>query len=419
MTSDWIANSAQALQAFTPPDRCDRRGSDDPGEHKVGHRTAGLQNLGNTCFMNSALQCVANIPDIKGFVLAQEAPAVSPDAVLVEFQKLMVALWDQRSGTVNPAALKESVSQCTSAFTDWEQHDAMEFLEFLINRLAEGLEFSGAEDQSQSTTAELADDLPIQARNHKLRSLFTGYLETTIVCPRDGCAARRARVEAITSIKLPNIDPKLSEHDNVAIIIVPTVSSGLPAAEQRVFVEHSATVEMLLNVAAAKANLERSACLCADLEDGRLRIWPEQDSLNSIRTRGPFLVYELEAEADAACFISQQADNVDSFNVDEKRVCPDDGMTYTFAELKAAFGTEYSADDLRSYWHDAMAIAPSELPSGAQSGVIVHCRVASSRQGMSRCAVERSLLARCWQLRPWKPWSFPWHRVELFDPCPC
>lgn len=39
----------------------------------------------------------------------------------------------------------------------------------------------------------------------------------------------------------------------------------------------------------------------------------------------------------------------------EKRVCPDDGKTYTFDELREAYKSEYSEEDLKGYWRDAMA----------------------------------------------------------------
>jgi len=59
--------------------------------------------------------------------------------------------------------------------------------------------------------------------------------------------------------------------------------------------------------------------------------------------------------------------NVDS---SEKRVCPDDGKKYTFEELQAAFGKEYTAEDLKSYWRDAMKVEGAEVapPEPATKG---------------------------------------------------
>eukprot|EP00913_Durusdinium_trenchii_P035452 g33178.t1 len=48
----------------------------------------------------------------------------------------------------------------------------------------------------------------------------------------------------------------------------------------------------------------------------------------------------------------------------EKRVCPDDGKIYTFEELKVAYASEYSEEDLKGYWRDAMAVAGA--PSDAK-----------------------------------------------------
>ncbi|CAE7332553.1 unnamed protein product [Symbiodinium sp. KB8] len=54
-----------------------------------------------------------------------------------------------------------------------------------------------------------------------------------------------------------------------------------------------------------------------------------------------------------------------SSSAEEKRVCPDDGKTYTFDELKKAYAGEYSDEDLKAYWRDAMAPpgAPVEKPA--------------------------------------------------------
>jgi len=38
-------------------------------------------------------------------------------------------------------------------------------------------------------------------------------------------------------------------------------------------------------------------------------------------------------------------------NPNEKRICPDDGKSYTFQEMNEAFGKDYSAQELMAYWH--------------------------------------------------------------------
>ena len=353
-------------------------------------RTAGLHNLGNTCFMNSALQCLANIPDVRVLTPAALPSQTSRDRVVAEFQRLMHALWDRRSDTVNPSALRESINGCTSAFGVWEQHDAMEFLEFLINHLAEGSKASGEEAPSASPPRDGQSSTPgansVQDGDGLAPlSFFTGLLKTTISCPHSSCGTERARVEPITSVKLPSIDPKLSEQDDVTVIVVPAPSSELPIAEHRVFVERAATVETLLDVVTTKAMLARTACLCTTLEEGRLIVWSEHTELKELRQllKQPvrttsFLIYELEAEDQALC-VKLSADKAEVSDEDERRVCPDDGLAYTFPELKVAFESEYSPEDLRAYWRDAMAVAPSAIPAGAQSAVIVHCRLDSPR----------------------------------------
>lgn len=45
---------------------------------------------------------------------------------------------------------------------------------------------------------------------------------------------------------------------------------------------------------------------------------------------------------------------------EERRICPDDGKIYSFPELMQAFGSEYTAEDLAAYWHDAMEHSPEQ-----------------------------------------------------------
>lgn len=63
----------------------------------------GLNNLGNTCFMNSAIQCISNVSTLREYVLADnfekdinyENKLGSGGVIAREFAKLMRQMWSE------------------------------------------------------------------------------------------------------------------------------------------------------------------------------------------------------------------------------------------------------------------------------------------------------------------------------------
>ncbi|KAG8646943.1 hypothetical protein MANES_09G043300v8 [Manihot esculenta] len=177
----------------------------------------GLQNLGNTCFMNSAIQCLAHTPKIVDYFVGdyrkeinRENPLGMNGELALAFGDLLRKLWAPGASPVAPRMFKLKLAKFAPQFSGYNQHDSQEFLAFLLDGLHEDLNhvkckpYIEVKDADSRSDKEVADEY---WQNHLARNdsiivdLFQGQYRSTLVCPI--CKKKSVTFDPFMYLSLP------------------------------------------------------------------------------------------------------------------------------------------------------------------------------------------------------------------------
>ncbi|KAG4961117.1 hypothetical protein JHK87_037750 [Glycine soja] len=159
----------------------------------------GLQNLGNTCFMNSSLQCLAHTPKLVDYFLEDYIREINHDnplgmngEIALAFGDLLRKLWAPGASPVAPRTFKSKLARFAPQFSGFNQHDSQELLAFLLDGLHEDLNrvkckpYIEVKDGDDRPDEEVADEY---WHNHLARNdsvivdVCQGQYKSTLVCP--------------------------------------------------------------------------------------------------------------------------------------------------------------------------------------------------------------------------------------------
>ncbi|KAL1314092.1 ubiquitin carboxyl-terminal hydrolase 5 isoform X5 [Arachis ipaensis] len=159
----------------------------------------GLLNLGNTCFMNSAIQCLVHTPEFARYFREdyhQEINWQNPLGMVGElalaFGELLRKLWAPGRTPIAPRPFKAKLARFAPQFSGHNQHDSQELLAFLLDGLHEDLNrvkhkpYIKSRDADGRPDEEVADEYWANhiARNDSIIvDVCQGQYKSTLVCP--------------------------------------------------------------------------------------------------------------------------------------------------------------------------------------------------------------------------------------------
>jgi len=277
--------------------------------HTHGRRgRVGLHNLGNTCFMNSALQCLSHATPLTRHFLSQaflqdlnpHNPLGTRGKLAHAYDQVLRELYLGSSLAMSPTTLKVAIARFAPRFAGCSQHDATEFLAYFLDGLHEDLnrirkapylELPDIDDRSDMSIAGAEAWNGHLRRNDSLvLQTFYGQFKSTCVCPQ--CNRVSVSFDAFNHVSLEIPQPQTNRF--LPILVFGGENSG-PPVRWMIQVRRGCFVADIRQALSKQCGIPFERLALCDIYDFNIyEILQDSKNVNAIRTSDLLGAYNVD-----------------------------------------------------------------------------------------------------------------------------
>uniref|UniRef100_A0A8C6KFL0 Ubiquitin carboxyl-terminal hydrolase n=1 Tax=Nothobranchius furzeri TaxID=105023 RepID=A0A8C6KFL0_NOTFU len=280
---------------------------DYPDQSRPSERLGlcGLSNLGNTCFMNSAVQCLSNIPPLTDYFLKdkykdelnEDNPLGMKGEIARAYAELIKQLWSGKFSYVTPRPFKTQVGRFAPQFSGYQQQDSHELLAFLLDGLHEDLnrirkkpyiQLKDANGRPDKVVAEEAWENHIKRNDSIIVDIFHGLFKSTLVCPV--CSKVSVTFDPFCYLTLPL---PMKKERTLEVYLVRLDPLAKPT-QYKLTVPKVGYISDLCTSLSSLSEVPAEKMIVTDIYNHRFhRIFATNENLSSIMERDDIYVFEV------------------------------------------------------------------------------------------------------------------------------